>query len=151
MSAHAELIRRLMDGEGDHSPEAEIRALDLFRAAEEDGGSYGILLPVIENLMGEHADVNRWDEDAAAVAIHEKFLAWLPDMVGHANARLIREWVENRPQNDYCRKAAARRMADMIDPFRRCDEDGCDRAPHWVRKRDGEEVPWNVLGADEEE
>lgn len=146
MNARDRIVRILTSAMG-----SETGALNLFRDAEAEGRSPD-LGDVIEQHMSEYTDPNRWDMDAAAEEIHRTFLLWLPDMVAHGNARKIREWADNRPRNDYCRKAAARRMADMIDPFRRCENfGGCDRSPHWVRKRDGEEVPWNVLGADEEE
>jgi hypothetical protein len=110
----------------------------------------GILTEAVEKLILEHTDTDReWDGDDAAETIQARFLEWLPDMIAHANANKIREWVAGRPQNDYARKAAATRMAEMIDPFRLCYLDSCDQAPHWVRRSDGEDVPHGALQGDE--
>lgn len=105
---------------------------------------HAILIEAAEKLITEYTDPDReWDGDDAAETIQARFLEWLPDMVLHAAANKIR-------QSEDCRLDAHRRhFADMIDPFRLCYLDDCDHAPHWVRKRDGEDVPHGALQGDE--
>lgn len=102
---------------------------------------HAILTEAIEKLILEHTDSDReWDGDEAAETIQARFLEWLPDVVLHTAADKIR-----RDAKD-CRLETHRRyFADLIDPFRLCYLDSCDQAPHWVRKRDGENVPHGAL------
>lgn len=103
-----------------------------------------ILIEAVEKLILEHTGADReWDGDDAAETIQARFLEWLPDMVLHAAANRIRQSVDCRPD------AHRRYFAGMIDPFRLCYLDDCDQAPHWVRKRDGENVPHGALQGDE--
>jgi len=112
--------------------------------------AHEILTEAVEKLISEHVDPNRgdaWDGDDAAETIQARFLEWLPDMIRHRAANEIRAMYPGSrgSEQDYRRREAA----DRIDPFRLCYLDDCDQSPHWVRKRDGEDVPYGALYGDE--
>ena len=151
MSEISDRLSRSFEREGHPRGVADIMAVDALQQYEaSDGSSYRILSAAVEKLMGEHTDPNRWDGDDAAPVIESEFLAWLPDMVLHQAANKIRSMYPNNrgSEQDYRRQEAA----NNIDPFRRCDNPGgCSQSPHWVRKSDGETVPWRVIGNEGED
>lgn len=106
-----------------------------------------ILIEAVEKLILEHTDPgHEWDGDDAAETIQVRFLEWLPDMILHATARTLMERIETAGRANGPGLYLA---ATEIDPFRLCYLDDCDQAPHWVRKRDGENVPHGALQGDE--
>lgn len=124
---------------------SEIGAVDLLVSAEtDDGSAYKLLSDAIEKLMGENTDPNRWDGDEAACSIEAEFLEWLPDIVRHREAYLLRRM---NPKWYWFRKSVAKAVADWMDPFERVN----DLHGHivWVRKSDRAEVPWRVIGDEE--
>jgi hypothetical protein len=110
--------------------------------------AHEILTEAVEKLISEYVDPDRgdaWDGDDAAETIQARFLEWLPDMIRHKAANEVRNGTYPAHVED-----GAAYVADEIDPFRLCNDfGGCDRSPHWVRKRDGEDVPYGALYGDE--
>lgn len=99
-----------------------------------DHESYRVLADAVEKTMGEVADPNDWDGDDSEEYILCQFLAWLPDMVRHADAEKLRSLPISGSE------AGVRdALADAIDPFER-DSEG-----QWTRKSDGVPVPWSVV------
>lgn len=152
MSEISDRLSRSFEREGHPRGVADIMAVDALQQYEaSNGSSYRILSAAVEKLMGEHTDPNRWDGDDAAPVIESEFLGWLPDIVLHATAnRLREEGIPDAPWGSH-RHNALHAAANKVDPFRLCEEDGCDQSPHWIRKRDGENVPWRVIGNEGED
>lgn len=118
-------------------------------SADSGHGAYRIVADKVEALMSAWSFGGLWDGDASGEGVLCRFLDWLPDLVRHQAAADIRTEAEDWdgwPD----RRAVLRREADRVDPFQRCDEDGCDRAPHWIRKGDHEaDVPPGALTAED--
>lgn len=149
MSEISDRLSRSFEREGHPRGVADIMAVDALQQYEaSDGSSYRILSAAVEKLMGEHTDPNRWDGDDAAPVIEAEFLEWLPDIVLHAAARKLMERIETAGRAN---GAGLYLSSTELDPFCLCEEDGCDQSPHWIRKRDGENVPWRVIGNEGED
>lgn len=107
---------------------------------DSDHESYRVLADAAEKTMGEVADPNDWDGDDSEEYILCQFLAWLPDMVRHADAEKLRELsAKSDVQGQRSFANGILSAAEALDPFSR------NPAGQWLRKSDGVPVPWPVV------
>lgn len=143
---HSEVLVDALHMHG-FTPDAARRYIREFHDAitstavkNSDHESYRVLADAVEKTMGEVADPNDWDGDDSEEYILCQFLAWLPDMLRHADAEKIRiAAVEREGTWTPHGLDGIRFAADAIDPFER------DGEGQWTRKSDGAPVPWSVV------
>jgi hypothetical protein len=101
---------------------------------DSDHESYRVLADAVSEVIHKVSDADDWDGDDSEEYLLTQFIAWLPDIVRHADAEKLRE----RAPSD---GSALYGAADDIDPFERSSRtEGL-----WIRKSDGEIVPWPVV------
>jgi hypothetical protein len=104
--------------------------------ADSDHEAYRLLADAVVKTLGQVDDPDDWDDDAAEVDVLIRFVEWLPDMIRHADAGLLR-----RKSLTYggTTMLLLQALADEIDSFSR------SLAGQWIRKTDGAPVPWPVV------
>lgn len=107
---------------------------------DSDHESYRVVADAVGKLIHEVSDPDDWDGDDSEEYLVCQFLAWLPDIVRHADAEKIRQMIgENFRSVRSVLPRAFGQVAESIDPFER------DGEGRWTRKSDGVQVPWNVV------
>lgn len=139
------IVEALIQGKGytpDSAASLADRFADMVIAEHSDHRAYRELADEVDKLIHSESVPDDWDRDDSELCILTVFLAWLPDLIRHADADKIRT-----NTGTPCDWKTAQRVADLIDPFRL----GTDLAgdPSWIRKSDGTPAPWNVAEAPE--